>query len=152
VEGAMFTLHVCLTFKNLKTMGHKVEIVQSHEFSTENINDLICTALEGGINYWCSSAEIVKDKPTKTFVGVSAEDQTNVHYASDVIGYGGKLTLTDAEDPDETWELDLPKMLKGIKRYCEDRNESLSDLMDNHDAETADCIVQYALFDEIVYG
>lgn len=133
-------------------MGHKVVVTKSHEFSTENINDLICTALEGGINYWCGNAEIVMNADKKTFAGVSAEDQSNVHYASEAIGYGGKLTLTDAEDEDESWELDLPKMLKGIKMYCEDRNEPLSELIDNHDADTADSIIQYALFDEIVYG
>ena len=132
-------------------MGHKVVVTKSHEFTTEDINDLIVTALEGGINYWCGSAKIVKF-PNGTFTGVSNEDQTNVRYASDVIGYGGKLTLTDAEDEDESWELDLPKMLKGIKMYCEDRNEPLSELIDNHDADTADSIIQYALFGEIVYG
>jgi hypothetical protein len=132
-------------------MGHKVVVTKSHEFTTEDINDLIVTALEGGINYWCGSAKIVKF-PNGTFTGVSNEDQTNVRYASDAIGYGGKLTLTDAEDKDVSWELDLPKMLKGIQMYCEENNIAPEDLMDNHDADTADGIVQYVLFNEIVYG
>jgi len=133
-------------------MGHKVEITKSHEFTTEEINDLIVAALEGGINYWCGKAEIVKDKDSDTYSGVAPEDQSNVHFASDVVGYGGKLTLTDVEDEDEKWELDLSKMLKGIQMYCEDNNIAPEDLMDNHDADTADAIVQFALFNEIVYG
>lgn len=132
-------------------MGHKVEVKKSHEFTTEEINDLIVTALEGGINYWCGKADIVKF-PNGTFTGVSMENQSNVRYASDVIGYGGKLTLTDAEDVKTKWELDLPKMLKGIQMYCEAHNIAPSDLMDDYDADTADSIVQYALFGEEVFA
>ena len=102
--------------------------------------------------FFIRKAEIVIDKPTKTFVGVLAEDQDKVKYASDVIGYGGKLKLTDVEDDDEVWDLDLPKMLKGIAMYCQKNNIAPSDLMDNYDADTADGIVQYALFDEITFG
>jgi len=132
-------------------MDYKVEVKKSHEFTREDITDLIVTALEGAINYWCGKAEIVLNED-QTFAGVSPEDQSNVHYASDVIGYGGKLKLTDVEDEDETWELDLPKTIKGIAKYCEENNVAPSDLMDEYDADTADSIVQYALFDELVYG
>jgi hypothetical protein len=133
-------------------MGYKVEVTKSHEFSAEDITDLIVTALEGGINYWCGKAEIVINAIPKTFAGVSAEDQSKVKYASDVIALGGKLKLTDVEDEDESWELDLPKMLKGISMHCDANNIAPSDLMDNYDAGDADCIVQYALFNEIVFG
>jgi hypothetical protein len=132
-------------------MELKVVVSKSHVFTTEEINDLIVTALEGGINYWCGKAEIIKF-PNGAFVGVSLEDQSNVHYASDVIGYGGKLKMTDVEDDDEVWELDLPKMLKGIQMHCEAHNIAPEDLMDNYDADTADSIVQFALFNEIVFG
>lgn len=133
-------------------MGHKVEVTSSHEFTTEEIKDLIVTALEGGINYWCGKADIVMDADKKTFAGVLPEDQSNVHYASDVIAFGGKLKLTDVEDDDEIWELDLPKMLKGIQMHCEAHNIAPLDLMDDYDADTADSIVQFALFDEQVFG
>jgi len=132
-------------------MDLKVEVKKSHTFTTQDINDLITTALEGGINYWCGLAEIVICS-NGTYEGVSTEDHPNVHYASDVIGYGGKLKLTDVEDDDETWELDLPKVLKGITMHCEAHNIAPSDLMDNYDADDADSIVQFALFNEITFG
>ena len=128
----------------------KVSIEQVHEFSIEDINDLVTTALEGGINYWCRKAVAKLDK-NKSYLGISEEDLPNVHFASDAIGYGGTLVLYDAES-DDKWKLTSEKMLKGIKMYCEDNNENLSFLLDNHDANTADSIIQYALFDEIVYG
>ena len=129
----------------------KVEIKQSHEFSLQDINDIIVTALEGGINYWCGKAKM-KLNPDKTYFGVAEEDQEKVKYASDVIGYGGVLILFDAEEPTEKWELDADKLLKGIAKYCEENNYALSELMDNYDSDTADGIVQFGLFDELVFG
>ncbi len=128
----------------------EVKIEQKHVFSTEDLNDLIVAALEGGINYWCRKAKIKKDTDGN-FFGVAPEDQEKVVYASDVIGYGGTLILYDAES-DDKWELDAEKMVNGIKAHCEKRNIALTDLMDNHDADDADCIVQYACFGEIVFG
>ena len=132
----------------MKTFEVKTE--KSHKFSAEDINDLVVTALEGGINFWCGKAEM-KLNPDKTYFGIAPEDQDKVKYASDIISLGGVLILHDAES-DEKWELDLEKMLKGIKMQCENRNVAPSDLMDDYDAEDADCIVQYAVMDELVFG
>lgn len=129
----------------------KVEVKQSHEFSLEDINDLVVTALEGGINYWCGRAKIKKDTDG-TYYGVAKEDQEKVKYASDVIGFGGVLILVDAEDPTEKWELDAENLCKGIRMHCENTGIALSDLMDNYDAGDADSIVQYACMGELVFG
>ena len=129
----------------------KVEVVMKHEFSTQDINDLVVTALEGGINYWCRKAEMLRDKVTHMFVGISDEDQDKIQYASDVIGYGGTLVLYDAESSDK-WELTPEKFIKGIKMHCEEMAINPANLIDNHDAGDADAILQYALFDEITFG
>ena len=108
----------------------------------QHIDDLMVTALEGGINYWCRKAKIVSIPE-----GVDA----NV-LASDLISKGGVLEMYDAESSDK-WELTLEKFLKGLKMYCEENKYiDMEDLIDNHDADTADSIIQYALFDEIVFG
>lgn len=121
------------------------------EFSPEDINDLIVTALEGGINYWCRKA-VKKVDPEGNWFGVAPENQDKIKYASDLIGYGGTLVLYDAESTDK-WELTLEKFMSGVKWYCEKyKYTNAEDLMDNHDADTADAIVQYALFNEIVFG
>ena len=59
----------------------------------------MCTALEGGINYWCCKAEVVGE-----YLG---------EYASEQISRGGELKLYDAEE-DEVYTLTLDKLLKGI--------------------------------------
>jgi len=106
----------------------------------EQMSDLMVTALEGGINYWCGKVKKL-DEPLD-------DDE----YLSDVIGRGGRLKLYDAES-DDTWILDQEMFLKGLKMYMiKNGYLSVEDLIDGHDAETADCIIQYAIFDEITFG
>lgn len=122
-----------------------VKIEKNLEFTDENIDDLMVAGLEGGINYWCGEAKVKEGS-------MSEEAYDKIKYASDAISKGGTLILFDAESTDK-WELTLEKMLKGIKWYCEKNGYTdADDLMDNYDADSADAIVQYALFDEIVFG
>ncbi len=98
----------------------------------EEIDDLMVTALEGGITYWCSEARISSKKIEKPY-----------EYASEVISRGGSLQLYDFEE--EKWyTLNLAKLLKGL---------SLSNFdADNYDAGDADEVVQKSIFGEVVYG
>jgi hypothetical protein len=119
-----------------------VNVQKALEFTEQDISDLMVAGLEGGINYWCRKAKI-----TMIPEGVNQDI-----YASDLIAKGGTLELYDAESTDH-WELTLEKFLKGVKYVCErDGYTCANDLMDNHDADTADAIIQYALFNEIVFG
>lgn len=129
----------------------KIDTKVTHEFTPTDINDLIVGALEGGINYWCRKAVIKLNAITKDYFGVAPEDQDKVKYASDAIGYNGTLVLFDIESPDK-WELTLENVLKGIKMHCEKRHVAPSDLMDDYDADDCDCIVQFAIFNEVQFG
>jgi hypothetical protein len=129
----------------------KVSITTEHVFSKEEIADLIVTALEGGINYWCRKAVMKENAITKDYFNVLPEDQDKINYASDLISYGGTLILFDAESSDK-WELDIDKMLKGIDMHCTNMKKSPANLMDDYDANDADAIVQYAVFGELVFG
>lgn len=109
----------------------------------EDIDDIVCTALEGGITYWCCKAEVV-------------EDEYYGEYASDQISRGGSLRLYDNESA-ETYILTLEKLLEGIKTAIEDgygekwldgKNIDMFQI----DGEAADVIVQLALFDDVLFG
>ena len=110
----------------------------------EDIDDIMCAALEGGICYWCDRAEVIGD-----YLG---------EFSSEQIARGGALKLYDCED-DEVYELTLEKLLKGIKLAYEGGYYSDYDWCDGTkldccqiDAEVADVIVQLALFDDVIYG
>jgi predicted aldo/keto reductase-like oxidoreductase len=63
----------------------KITVTVSHEFSKEDINDLISTALEGGINYWCRKAIGKKDAEGFLYEGVDVEDRDNIKLISDLV-------------------------------------------------------------------
>ena len=110
----------------------------------EDIDDIMCAALEGGICYWCCKAEVVGE-----YLG---------EYASEQISRGGTLKLHDSEE-DEVYELTRDKLLKGIKLaygggYFAEYEWCDGFVLDccQIDAEVADAIVQLALFDDVIYG
>lgn len=112
--------------------------------SDEDIDDIVCTALEGGITYWCREARVVGD-----YLG---------EYASEQISRGGELILVDSESDDE-YTLTKQKLLNGIRlaisnHYYEDYKWWNSNGIEtyNVDADVADVIIQLALFEDIIYG
>lgn len=132
----------------------KIKVDLEINVTQEDIDDIMATALEGGINYWCRKAEVIGE-----YLG---------EYASEQISRGGVLKLYDSEE-DKTYELTRDKLLDGIKNYCEDTQipydimyagvDSVGCSTGAYgldccmvDASVADMIVQYALFEEVVYG
>jgi hypothetical protein len=119
-----------------------VHIEMDVTITQQDIDNFMCTALEGGINYWCREAKVVGE-----FLGECGSEQ---------ISRGGSLLLRDAESG-ERWELTLEKFLKGIELYIKESGQVMIEdfnLMDfgELDAGDTDCIVQYALFGKLVYG
>ena len=117
----------------------------------DDVDDIVTTALEGGITYWCDEAKVVGD-----YLGECSSDQ---------ISRGGSLMLRVTEpfdDNDTEWyKLSLNELLDGIRRFYNDYDDDIMwDEVDGHieidpsevDAESADAIVQNALFGEIVFG
>lgn len=112
--------------------------------SERDIDSLIDNAFNGGIGYWAgldNTGEKWKSKPITTY---------STEYVAKLLLDGETVELYDVEDEEERWELTLEKLIKGIELNYKNRPHD-SDI-ENGDAITADCIIQYALFDEIVYG
>ena len=53
-------------------------------------------------------------------------------------------------EEDEKYELTLEKLLNGIKLNTENRPDDCD--IDDGDANTMDCIIQYGLFGDIIFG
>lgn len=120
-------------------MKLKVEI--ERELSQEFISDIICTAFEGGINYWCNTADpTVVDKQYVSAVLYDAEDENKAH------------TLTS-----EAMVEAIKGIMEGTYQCRSDIREAITkgiiDLDGGYiDADGADVIVQFAVFKELVYG
>mgnify|MGYP000587501111 CR=1 FL=1 len=130
----------------------KITIQYEFECTDEDIDDIMCTALEGGITYWCDNAKVVGK-----YLG---------EYASDQISRGGKLKLHDFEE-NKWYELTKENFIEGLKQFVLEcgftkdegnghcgsviTDDGLLDVS-NIDAGDADYIIQCALFGEVVYG
>lgn len=126
---------------------HEITAEIKATLTTEDIDDIMVSALEGGVTAcWCGEAEVVEEKRVSD-------------WGHEQIARGGVLKMHDIEDPDEVWELTLEKFLKGFKLWLESGGDVYGAVQRNGkvdcgeiDAERADEIVQLALFGEVVFG
>lgn len=112
----------------------KVEI----PISDTDIDDILTTALEGGINYWCSGVKFIGE--TKDFKGS----------AVDWVVSGKILELHVLGE--EPGVLSRTKLFKGIEKAVRHSPSLLSEELGAMDADSADTVIQFAVFDELVYG
>lgn len=113
----------------------------------EFISGVVCTALNGGISYWCES------------VGVAKKDTKGAKYIEDVIPMGGALTIRLEEPFDEkdtiNYELDLDKFCDGFRKYikwCIENDRQYYLESSDIDATESDIIIQLAIFNEVIFG
>lgn len=124
----------------------RVQAVLQIVITGEDIDDIMASALEGGITYWCDRAKVDGNSLGK--------------YASEQISRGGTLILHDMEE-ERSELLTKEKLLQGIKMYAEQpKHGDIFEVIDHElhidcgmvDAEVADAIIQYAVFSDIIYG
>ena len=109
------------------------------------VDDIITTALEGGINYWCERVDVLN------------KDYKGKIIASEIVSAGGTLIIvTDEEAGNEQFKLDRITFQRGLKKWLEEGlkvgNRFSNDDLSSMDAAEADAVIQYSIFGEIVYG
>ena len=117
-------------------MEHTFKIEKELKITTENIVDCVLSCEAGGFDYW---GELCSDEK---------DYEAARQRLAEILESGGKLTVYDRED-DKDHELTLEKLLNGWKKYAEDHN---ADDFDEYDGISADCIMQYAIFGDVIYG
>ena len=118
----------------------KFEVQLNVTVTEEDIDDIMVSVLEGGINYWCRKAEVVGP-----YLGEAASEQ---------ISRGGSLILHDIETSAK-WELTLKKFLNGLGLYLKTDGSSITkNGLDTAliDGLAADSIVQLGIFGEIEFA
>ena len=130
---------------------YKLKVEREIVLSKEDIEDLVSTALCGGIGYWA-----ILDNSRPEYES-QPEDECIDTWTAKILMDGGTVYLIDVEDHDEVWEFKLGNLLDGVKRFAEDGYDKYGafgadvDLC-NIDADCADTIVQLGLFGELVFG
>ena len=124
-----------------------LQLVVTHTISDQDVIDLMVTAIEGGINYWCPSIQVQSG---------TSNMECFSERVGDIINKGGTILLADDEDETHdlesyTWhELTADKLRIGFQKYLERKGSSVDP--GDWDVEVADVIIQLAIFGKIVYG
>ena len=115
---------------------NKTFVLKPIEVTDDHLDSILVGAFEGGSNYWIRSVEVAKD------------DYKGKKYASECVAAGGELWINT--DDDGKHRLTKNSLINGIEQYLDESKHK--NWPDGGDCITCDCILQYALFGEIVYG
>lgn len=106
----------------------------------------------GGFDYWGELCSDEKDyEAARERLQAKSTSEIKPCYEdvlAEILEAGGKLIVFDYEE-DEYHDLTMEKILRGWKKYIEQQNTFD---FDEYDAVSADCILQYAIFGDVIYG
>ena len=133
------------------------------ELTSEDIANIVITAFEGGISYWCGEVELVEFTMSNGWQPVSTKryDELMIDgcgpYANpklwEVDEHNIGYRLTDDEGETIATILSVATILKALNHPLPNQEEVVRRIVtDEYDALDADCIVQSAVFNEVVYG
>ena len=108
----------------------------------QDIENIVLTALEGGIGYWAMLDNTTADWDNKP------KGLPTSQYATQLLLERKTLRFFDAEDDIVYWELTLKQLFRGVNEFI----NTIHDTIENIDAEDADVIFQYAIFDKVVFS
>jgi len=123
-------------------MNESITITAPVEVPIEFVADTLCSALEGGSNYWIE-AQVTQFN--------SLPDGTEAKWAHEAIAHGAKFAFkVFEEDEYQNPELDIAAALSLMATKYP---RHFGDLVgETGDAETGDILFQLICFGEIVYG
>ena len=124
------------------------------EFNEAWLESVVCSALEGGINYWINDGFNVLEN----IIGSKTETTEQEYLVKRIAKGQSKLLIRDdcgAIKEGMICELSKDTIIKGYERYikwCTDYERSIFTYAGDIDAEEADIIVQLGLFNEVIFG
>lgn len=129
------------------TMNQKWTVDVPVVFTKKELIDIVSGAIETGIDHW-AAISVVFACGTPVNEGRGVDDFYSEWLPKQMIE-GKGIVILDREDDSEGGVLTLPKLLNGIKLHHINNPRADKEM---YDAEDYDCIIQYALFKDVVYG
>lgn len=136
-------------------MSENVTVQIPVELDDEFFEDVVCTMLEGGSNYWVDTIDI--DHPD----GQKPKGVPVSTWASDALNKGGNITIHPIEEEDGIVTINRENLIAGVKQLIDEHPDRVSVMYEdkknhidfgNMDADDADAILQYAVFGDLVFG
>lgn len=113
-------------------------------FTDKMLSDILATAFEGGVGYWCC----IEDYRITHSLCTS-----DPKYCWVPLYQGNSIQLCDAEDDDEKWELTRDDIELALTKIALERPQTYKRLLnEEYDADDADVFLQIAAIGEVTYG
>lgn len=121
--------------------------------SFDQISSLLCSAFEGGSNYWY----LIDSYHAPGIYHFRSSVEQIYPYLDYPLNHGGFVMIETLEKDEiegkTTWRLDQTAIEEGLKVMSKDFPKHFADILtENADAETGDVFLQCCLFGELVYG
>lgn len=128
-------------------MSREFEYTVKKKITEEQIRYLVVDGLETGITYWAT----LHNNTSEFEEYYKNTDLATAEIVAEIILKGGSVKISDIEDNENPkYDLTLERLLVGIQKNAEERPWDCD--LENYDADTCDCIIQYAIFNEVVFG
>lgn len=128
-------------------MGREFEYIVKKKITEQEIKNLIIDGIETGIGYWAT----VNDDIEEFEKYYNTTDLAMSEIVAEILLKGGSVKITDVEEGEEPkFDFTLDRLLVGIQKNAENRPWDCD--LENYDAITCDCIIQYAIFDDVIFG
>lgn len=128
-------------------MSREFEYTVKKKITEQEIKNLVIDGIETGIGYWAT----VNDDTEEFEKYYNTTDLAMSEVVAEILLKGGSVKITDVEEDEEPkFDFTLDRLLAGIQKNAEERPWDCD--LENYDATTCDCIIQYAIFDEVVFG
>ena len=128
-------------------MSREFEYVVKKKITEAEIKNLVIDGIETGIGYWG-----MLHNDTEEFENYyNTTDLATSEIVAEILLNGGSVKITDMEEDEEPkFDFTLDRLLVGIQKNAEERPWDCD--LENYDATTCDCIIQYAIFDDVIFG
>lgn len=103
--------------------------------TTQQVNDIVCSAVEGGGFYWAMEGDAKLERPT-----------------SDASTWFYSLPFNVTDESGVTWAVTHEVAEKGIKARAKAKGLTVEAFCGDADVYDADDAIQMGLFGELVYG
>jgi len=137
----------------MSTSGFELTVAVSDDF----VRGLLCSAFEGGSNYWYHNLRVgtlPEGTARADFSGGGRmqPDDTYWHWCQLIPVAGGTVLFDDTEES-ATYTLGRPQLLQGLRVMQTKHPQHWGNaIMQNGDAETGDIFLQCCVFGNVIYG
>lgn len=156
-----------ISLKNHEKATKRILSFLTNPENEEMLNYLVCDFVNDGISYWAEldlSTQKYNDAK-QSLVELGRKNICFEDVLTQLLLDGEALPIVDREDEDgQVYYLTLGTLAYGVAMYREYQNddtidaiaeltdEELEELFEDLDGADADLIVQYALFDDVIFG